>query len=466
VDRSGDNVLISGGVIFPGFTMYPLISCRRSMAKVGQEFQQLRCRLFHAIHRVGFKVAFFLGNFLVGRGVAFVGPLLLAATLPSEVYGRIEFSWSVSALIAMLIGAGAPLALPQLVLRQRPLSMLDILALSIAIPGALCLLGALGLLAFADVATALVLATITLCLAQATLSSYSRTFQYRNWAIWLDSLHIHGVVAVGILAVAFHRGTVGAIAAGLSLLASALVIASAFAFVRLRQQDLVSRIILVVSSGLPLLAYTLCVIWTVSSARIYIGATLSVHEVAIYSLCFRVASLLLVIHSVVGYAIFPRIYTSRTRKFDRFFSYYQIAMAVLSVAMMVGFRFALDLAGPSLKLHFLPDAVPYFSIVMLQVFAWNVSAILEMRISRARRAASAAVGTLVVGVVVAAIVAALFWTGTLTLWLVATVCAVQTIGVVAVQLFVLWKRGLKMPRTCLTLLVATIGLMVVAWVAS
>ena len=264
-----------------------------------------------------------------------------------------------------------------------------ILALCVAVPGAALAAAAIvALIAAGSPASAVVLGACVIALAQITLASYSRTFSHRNQALWFEGLSIYGMatIAAGLAL----TGSAGLLQLGIvsTLVAVVFVIAALTLFARQRRSELTTRLRNAVGLGLPLLAFTLSSIWASVCGRIYIGAFLGTGELAVYSVDFRIASALLIVHSIIATGLFARLYGMPSRQYDRFLSIYLAAIALLAVAMIAAFPI---LVGAfhfrSIGTDNIQAAVNLFSIVMLQVYAWGAWASLELRLARTRRSA-------------------------------------------------------------------------------
>lgn len=414
--------------------------------------------------RYGAQAAIFFLNFLLAKAAVFAGPILLARVLDTALYGQIEFAWSAATIMAALLGLGISAALPQLTLLHRPIWMIDILAASVVVPGTLLLLGAATLLSIvgADLA-ALVMLIIVLAMLQANLSSYSRTFSYRNWASWLDGLMTHVVVVVMLLIATLNISNIRNLITGVAAASVLGILAGTWIMLRNLRSDFFGRLSVVFATGLPLLAYSLCSIWAAISARVYFGLTLTAEGVAMYSVCFRLASLILIIHSIVATGLFAHIYRMRTREYDYFLSMYQLAMSIVSVAMILLFDVILSLLNLRAIGGVRAETVALFPIVMLQVYAWNAWATLEMRVARARRAGRAALFTTVLMGIIAILIFLLAWMRQLSLPLASVLVALQMIFGVAVQFYVLWRRGMKMPRAMLAMGAGGLAIVLVGW---
>jgi hypothetical protein len=402
-----------------------------------------------AASRYGRGASFFLMNFGAAKLAAFTGPIVLARLLDPVTYGGIEFGLSIATFTAGLLSLGIPGALPQMTLLRRTMPMVDLLAASVAVPGALCLLGAVAVFILGGSSwaiQALTLICAVLILAQGALSIYCRTHSQRSLAAWADGAGNLIVVAIGLIAFGLGVPTLSAITTG-AILCAVVVVAAAFATTaRLRRPALAERFVMTFRFGAPVLLQSLAIVWCVVSGRIYLGSFLDPQAVAVYGAGFRIASALLVVHAVLAIAFFARLYAMRTRQYDLFLSIYFVVLTLIALAMILVFPFLA--ARMSLRaVQSVPEAVALFPIILLQVFAWGCIASLELRVARARRAGRAAV---VISVVAAAFAIMTFfaaWWGLLTLNFTAWLSALQMIACVLIQFLVLWRRGLTMPRT-------------------
>jgi hypothetical protein len=312
----------------------------------------------------------------------------------------------------------------------------------------------------------LVAAAVVLALAQAGLSSYTRTFSYRNWAVWFDGLAIHATILVALLFAALSVASTANVAIGTMAFAALVVAAAAMIARRYWQPDFAHRLRVAVLAGAPLLAYSLCGNWAIVAPRVYLGMFLPTHDVASFSVCFRAGSLILVLHVVLATGLFAKLYTLPLRLYDRYVSVFLVAIAAICLILVFAFP-------PFLRLVPL-RAVPYermdeifrlFPVVMLLVFGWQAWALLEMRIVRVRRASQVAWGAGALFVLVAALIGLLAAFDRLTAVGLTWLAAVQMLGGVGIQTFVLWRRGAKMLRTIVSIAVMSLGLALAGVVA-
>jgi O-antigen/teichoic acid export membrane protein len=411
------------------------------------------------------RTAVFGGNFFLAKGAAFFGPLALAAVLDPTVYGNIEYAWSFGMVAATLLGAGLPASIPQLSLLRRPIPLVDVYCATLAVVSiAILVIGLawrwLGSLQVAG----LVAAAILLALTQANLSSYSRTFSYRNWAVWLDGVSIHVTVLLTLVLVAAGLATTSNVASVTTVAAMLVPVAALTTARKNWQPKIFDRLQIALQTGLPLLAYSLCAVWAAMSPRIYLGALLPAADVSMFSICFRVGSSILLLHTVLATGLFASLYRMPTRRYDQFASIYLVGIGVVCVLLVLVFplliqTFELRAIPPEQA----PATVHLFRIVILLIFGWQVWAILEMRVARVRRASQAAWRMAGLFTVFAIVIGLLAVTGSLTVAWVAWLAALQMLGGCAIQAYVLWRRGAKMPLTIASTAAASTGLASLAY---
>jgi O-antigen/teichoic acid export membrane protein len=411
------------------------------------------------------RIMIYFTNFGLSKAAAYLAPLLLATRLDTSSYGIIEYAWSWSALVATLLTIGIPAAIPQLSLLRRSLPVADIITLCVVGPGAV-LTTAAAIAAFALHAPtqAVVLSACTIALAQIALTSYTRTFSHRNLAPWFESISICGMAVISLCLALIGLSGIAPLGAA-SAVVSALVVVSALAlFARVKGAELKNRIQSAVRIGLPLLTFTLASIWATVSGRIYVGAFLSIEDLSIYSVDFRVASALLIVHSVVATGLFARLYRMRSRSYDRFISYYLAAIAIIAAAMITAFPLMVGyIHFRSIAAEHMQAMVSLFPVLMLQVYAWGAWASLELRLARTRRSAPAALRAVLLMAGIATLVVALGALGMLSLRLCAILIALQMLGGVAIQFSTLWRRGAKMPRSATAVAFGAALISVVGW---
>src|SRR5688500_5021400 len=94
------------------------------------------------VRAVGGQAAVFLLAFALGKGSAFLGPLLLSQVMSIQDYGTAELGLSIGVIGAQILSLGIPGAVPQLVLIRKDDRVLDLLFFVVATIGLIGLGGA------------------------------------------------------------------------------------------------------------------------------------------------------------------------------------------------------------------------------------------------------------------------------------------------------------------------------------
>ncbi|MEZ5773383.1 MAG: hypothetical protein R3D33_01345 [Hyphomicrobiaceae bacterium] len=412
----------------------------------------------------GQGAAIYLASFIGSKAVAFLGPLVLAAALRPDIYGALEMALSTGLVLAMVSSLGLWGAVPRVTLRANPIPIIDILALFLSVAGLAFFLAGLAVAATGlGAAAALVCFVSMTSAAQGALTALCRTYSRRNVAVWVEGLATHVAIAVALASLLIGAARIEHVAALSGLACAALTLGAFIVFLRTRRADLAARLRSVMRTSLPLLGYSLVSVWLATSPRVLIGALLPAGFIAVYAVDFRFAGLLLGINMLMMTGLFRRIYQMRTRRFDRLGAIYAGALAIISLA----FALAVPVILAQVEMKALADAgardaaIAVFPLVMAQIYCWAVSAMLQMRVSRARLVAPA----VALQTILAAATAGLF------LWLTQTgmgfagavvLLLGQSVGVNLIELGLLARKGLVMPRLAMSW-AAAVALLASVW---
>ena len=255
-------------------------------------------------------------------------------------------------------------------------------------------------------------------------------------------------MVIGVICHLTGRADVATLNAGYAVAGLATTLIALAVAWQARGPDLSERFRLALRTGLPMLAFALASVWLAVSGRVLIGSLLSTKAVALYAFDFRIASLVLIVHGVLATALFSRMYTMRTRPYDRFASTYLLFVAAICLALVLAYPFALPhLPTRAIEPEQRELAIAIFPVVALQIFALNVTASLELRLNRARLARKGCIAASIVAVLSLSGMALLLKTGLLTLPVATYLLAGQMVAMVAAQLLLLARKGLVMPRT-------------------
>ena len=343
----------------------------------------------------------FLANFAVGKGLAFFGPIFLAILLTPVAYGTLEFALATAQIVAIVATFGVPLAAMQLVVMRIGRKFKDILAGAGSLVG-LAALTAAGVLALLGHEARWSLCAAFACLyaLQQCGVAYARAYGQRNLNVWIDHAPTLVALLLATILAAIHRGddvstlTVAACAFGTTGASAAGMIAW-----RTRAGDYLRRLREAAILGLPMLGSSLIGAWMVSSGRVYMGLFFSEADVYAYAFTFRVSSLLVLLQAVVGTAFAPQLYKMPTRRFDPIAAVLvgAVAAAALTLVLIAPERLVAERTS-TYNLSIIL-AHPAVALVPLQVFFWTATALIELRVNRARRSGSVAItNSVVVGV--------------------------------------------------------------------
>lgn len=398
--------------------------------------------------------AVFIANFGIAKAIAFGGPLLLAFHLDPVTYGALELALAWGLLASLVLSAGLPSAYPQLTLRRRPIPFRDVL-------GTLLAVTMFGLVAAAIVAATagahevVVLALLVTALSafQGTSSVLTQTHSRRNLAAWSTSFATNAVVVVAL--VCAWAGAMSWLTVALGAVAVVFAAAAARDAWLSQQEGMWRRLATALPVALPLFAAAGVSVWIGNSSRVLLGLTVSLADVAMFAVLFRVAAVTLLFHQLLSLGLFARIYTAGMRMFDRYASLYLAGLAVVFGAMVLAFPSAIGAFRPtSIPLERVPDAVTLFPIVALLVFGWLVGGALEGRVGRARRAGRLAVWSAGIAGATIAAIGALAWLGA-GLGPLIVALMLQSLALPGAMLIILRRRGAKLWRTTLALALGT-----------
>ena len=408
----------------------------------------------------------FLANFGLGKGIAFAGPIVLGAVLSPALYGALEFGLAVSLFAAMVLTAGVPQSAMQLVLMRQGQMVTDLLAL-VAVAACCIALAVLAGLSLSKAPDQWLLAASLAGIGAAQQSgvAFARAHGWRNLNVWIDHAPTVATVVLAMLLLATgYANNAIALVICFGALSAIIALSAATFFHHTRSPQVLPRWKEAVRVGLPMLGASLAGVWIISSGRIYLGLFRDASDLYAYAFTFRVASVLVLVHALVVTAFAARLYKMPTRQFDRIGS---ALIALLAFATLV---FIVAAPAYYAALWNSPDKAtllaqrPYAILAAVQVFLWVSSAIIEMRVARARLAGQALVATLGISITSAIIVLAQWQRGALSFPVIMIVLVVQQAAALGVQHFVLARRGVPHQRMLLTSACGSMAALVVATV--
>jgi len=324
----------------------------------------------------------FLVSFVGTKALAFLGLLWIARSVSATIYGSIELSLAVGTIAGSVGLIGIHGAAPRLALAMGDEKIDDLLAFATFLLSATAAVGAAAI-------WVLGLPPLWACLAgcsataaaQASLAAYARTRALPIMNSLVDaSAAISMVLAVAALQLA-REVTIAHVAQVFTFLAASIAAAS-FAVFRWRvRENFRSGYLNALSMGWRMQVFGLTSVIFGAGLRPLLALTLPLSALGVYSLCFRVANLLLLIHQVVSTYIFAVLYRSGSRGFDLLFALLVGFLAVLSVGLWIAVPLMVHKVFPT-YLSDLALIEKVFPLIEAQVVLWIGEALLENRTNR------------------------------------------------------------------------------------
>ncbi|WP_395681804.1 lipopolysaccharide biosynthesis protein [Inquilinus sp.] len=412
---------------------------------------------------VGGQAALFLLAFLLGKGSAFFGPLLLSQIMSIQDYGTAELGLSVGVVGAQILSLGIPGAIPQLVLIRKEGHVLDLLFFVTASIG-LIGLGAAAIVYAASGQLLYVFAGIAVAGAgaQVAASVYYRSMGRRFGILVADNLALYVFMIVGgLVFVALGRVPLWAIILGCGAVAAGFTLFALAGLARTIRPRFLAAHVDARKMGFFMMVNSLVYFAIVSSSRILVGWFLSVEAVSVYSVCLRVAGAIFLVHQLITTVYFKKLYEAPADWFDRYYlKLLAITMAGAAV-ILAGFELFGDRLLPGWTAYF-PEMSRVLPIVCMQTIWWVSLAQVEMRINRALISRQATMWLLVCAALMLAAMAALHALALLTLPVAALVFACTLFVALHAQLALLWRHGVRLPRMRIALFVPLVFL-IPAW---
>jgi hypothetical protein len=282
---------------------------------------------------------------------------------------------------------------------------------------------------------------------------------YIHLSGWLDNVAIMAVfVVVGALAVADGAG-VTSLTWAMAVVSAALVAIGLAWMVRRPVPKLPTLARQVVRLGTPMMFFRLAQLLLFGTARIAIGKALGLDDVASFSVCARIALLLVFINQVLNIGLFRSVYRMEIATIGRAFSLWIVALAGLGCLVAVVGRFAgpLLVAGTGVPASALVDIFP---LVVIQTLLWILNSNLELFVVRellSRQAATACILVVALGLVVGV---SLFEWRYLSLSILMSLYCLGMCAMLIIQMLLLSRKGVVFRHAYAALpLVASPGLL-------
>lgn len=406
----------------------------------------------------------FVCNFCAGKGLAFLGPIGIALLVQAKTYSDVEFSLASAQIIALIITAGIPSSVMQLVLIQNE-RVADILLLSSTVICTFLLLVSFSfLLILDDFRWPLLTGMACLTVIQQTGVAYARAYGLRNVNVWVD--HLPTIVAI-IAASAAIVTKWNEIKTIYVLVISCTITISLWGSLLARASyspDTLKRMRNAVVIGAPMMLSTIVGAWLVTSGRIYATQLLLVEESYAYAFVFRVSSAMALVNAFVITAFAPQLYRLKTKHFDETSTYIILTLAIISFSIMLFEPFHPIARYLSIHNSQLLLGKPVESLIAAQIFFWMSGSIVEMRINRFRMSGDLARINVIIAIITMSIITTIYYLRVLTLTIFVILMVAQQMSSCYAMHFLLLRRKIHLRGAFWMTLAATIVLLSYAYV--
>lgn len=352
------------------------------------------------------KAASFLFSFGLAKGVAFVAALLLPRLLDTPAYAFVELALTVGLLAVTVLGFGCPEVATRMHLvekRQHAGRLLLgyclwLCACALLSSACLALLGH-------GIEAICCAAMIGLNSLQFAAATYSRIKGRIHLSGWFDNIPI--LLVSLIVAVAFLVGANPLPFLGGSLLGIAvgIIILTLILLPRTDPLENLPLLPIMLTVGVPMMLYGVVNSAIFATPRLAIAKVLTSSDVASFSLCARIALILVFVNQVISTGLFRQLYELEKARVGQLLMLWIVFLSVFSAALTVAALYLSDwmVLGTDIPSSLVASLFP---AVTVQAVLWILNSNLQNFVNRelASRLATlalllAAFGGLAVGAV-------------------------------------------------------------------
>jgi hypothetical protein len=385
--------------------------------------------------------ATFILSFGLAKGTAFVAALALPRLVDTQTYGILELAMTIGAFSAALLGLSAHTAAARIHLVEKHPQARTILI------GHCFWLATIGLVAAGGMVAAGRGADYVVCTAilglfalQMSASTYTRMHGLIHLSGWFDSTSILVTTAVAIVLLTWGAATPAGFAWAFAAITAVVGGTSALALGSMPGRDVKALIMRVVHIGGPMTLYGFLTVAIFGTSRIAIAKALTISDVASFSLCARLALILVFLHQVMSTGFFRQLYQMNNGLVGRVLAGWIVVLSAIALALAVVTHFL----APWLVIGTqVPAAaiVPIFPAIIVQTVLWILNANLDLYINRELIARQASL--LLAGLTLAAagVGLLLYHTGQLSLPAVINVYTALMLATLIGQMMLLSRKG-------------------------
>ena len=399
-------------------------------------------------------------SFGLGKGAAFCAALALPRLVDADTYGAIELALTVGILGATILGLGAPsVAVKYDLMDKDPRSVAILLGQSVW----LAVLGVVGATAavLIGLSASYVCGAVMIGLfgAQSASTSFFRMRGYIHVSGWVEnaSIMIVFVCVAGLAAVGAPR--LGPLT---GLMLAVTLGTAAIAAIGLARHGIAGLKVLageVVRIGSPMMVFGLGQLMLFSTARLAIAHEGALTDVASYSLCARIALVMVFASQILNVGLFRTVYRASGEMIARYFAIWIAVLSLLAFAVSLAGYFGATLAV--LGTQIAPSSFAFvFPIVAMQTTIWVLNSNLEQFVVRDLLSRPAAVASFVIVGAGALVMLGLSAAGRLDLMAILGVYSVGMLAMLLAQMRLLAHKGVAFRGAYFVLPLAALPLLI------
>lgn len=402
----------------------------------------------------------FLLSFGLAKGAAFIAALILPRLVEPRTYGLLETSMTVGALGASILGLGAPAVATRMHLLEKDANSRSVLLLHCAWLVAIALVAAGALAVMGHEPHIIVCAAMVgLFGLQSASSAYGRMQGQIYISGWLDNIALVAIVGIALVLRLAGTPDLGSFAASLIAVTVVAGIAVVFALIGTTLRDVKTWTAKVVSLGTPMMLYGIANLLIFGSPRLAIAAALTLSDVAGFSLCVRIAAVLIFVSQALQIGLARSLYMAKSATIGPLMN---IWIAVLSgialvLTLLAYFTSPLLVAGTGISAA---AFMAIFPAVATQTTLWVLNSNVEMYVTRELISHKASIVLVVIGCLGLGVGTVLFVAGVLSLTVLVNMYSVVMAVTLLAQMRLLSRQGMSfrtayliLPLTCTPLLV-------------
>ena len=326
----------------------------------------------------------FVISFVFTKGAVYFVPLLLADYLTTSEFGVLEYSLAgLGFIVNGLIGFGIPGGYPYFVLKQKKLSIINGFSLHPLWLLSLFVINQISFFYFGLKQELYLAFNISYIIAnQSFYSTQLKSHENPIKAIFLDS-GIYLVLALHIILykIGVCELSINKISLIIALYACLYLIVAVYKFYRVQKDKIFFNYKKILSYSFNVMMSTFFIFLITSSGRILIEHFFSFKEVGVYGFYFRLSAVVVMIYQMISIVFFKKIYTLNPKILDKYYSFFFIALFVISISVFLISPLILNHFSVFFKNTYMLNKHVYF-LLSSQMIMWIATALNSSIINR------------------------------------------------------------------------------------